>query len=117
MINYQCPGHLSNLVPPLVSITDPCHCRRPHGRVIPANKTELYANSFISVNYPAVEYINSNYTTHKILQLACLKIYLSTNDTMVPIYYYFGSRKEQVKHCRLRLAISDLNYDFSDATC
>ena len=30
---------------------------------------------------------------------------------MVPIYYYFGSRKEQVKHCRLRLAISDLNYD------
>jgi len=31
---------------------------------------------------------------------------------MVPIYYYFGSRKEQVKHCRLRLAISDLNYDF-----
>ena len=31
--------------------------------------------------------------------------------TLVPIYYYFGSRKEQVKHCRLRLAISDLNYD------
>ena len=31
---------------------------------------------------------------------------------MVPIYYYFGSRKEQVKHCRLRLAVSDLNYDF-----
>ena len=32
------------------------------------------------------------------------------NDTMVPIYYYFGSRKEQVKPCRLRLTISDLNY-------
>ena len=28
-----------------------------------------------------------------------------------PIYYYFGTRKDQVKHCRLRLAISDLNYD------
>ena len=36
---------------------------------------------------------------------------MSTNDTMVSIYYYFGSRKEQVKHCRLRLAISNLNYD------
>ena len=36
---------------------------------------------------------------------------MSTNDTIVPIYYYFGSRKEQVKHCRLRLAISNLNYD------
>ena len=31
--------------------------------------------------------------------------------TLIPIYYYFGTRKEQVKHCRLRLAISDLNYD------
>ena len=27
------------------------------------------------------------------------------------LYYYFGARKGQVKHCRLRLAISDLNYD------
>ena len=30
---------------------------------------------------------------------------------MIPIYYYFDNRKEQVKRCRLRLAISDLNYD------
>ena len=30
---------------------------------------------------------------------------------MIPIYYYFDTRKEQVKRCRLRLAISDLNYD------
>ena len=30
---------------------------------------------------------------------------------MVPIYYYFGARKEQVKHCGLWLAINDLNYD------
>ena len=37
---------------------------------------------------------------------------MSANDNIVPIYYYyFGSRKEQVQHCRLRLAISDLNYD------
>ena len=47
------------------------------------------------------------------LSRAELERQLSTNDTMVPIYYYFGSRKEQVKHCRLRLAVSDLNYDFS----
>ena len=46
------------------------------------------------------------------LSRAELERQLSTNDTMVPIYYYFRSRKEQVKHCRLRLAISDLNYDF-----
>ena len=27
------------------------------------------------------------------------------------MYHYFGCRKEQVNHCRLRLAISNLNYD------
>ena len=43
--------------------------------------------------------------------ISLLKKYLSTNDTMIPLYYYFGARKEQVKHCRLRLAISDWNYD------
>ena len=47
MINRRCPGYLSNLVPPLVSKTNPCHRRRPHERVIPAHKTELYVNSFI----------------------------------------------------------------------
>ena len=47
MINYQCPGCLSNLVPPLVSTTNPYHRRRSHERVIPAHKTELYENSFI----------------------------------------------------------------------
>ena len=36
---------------------------------------------------------------------------MTVNDNMVPIYYYSGSRKEQVKHCRLRPAISNLSYD------
>ena len=43
--------------------------------------------------------------------VSMLKKYFSTNDTMVRTYYYFGFRMEQVKHCRLRLAISNLNYD------
>ena len=38
-------------------------------------------------------------------------MYLWTNDTIVPIYYYFDSKKELIKHCRLRLAINSLNYD------
>ena len=47
MINHQCPGYLSNWIPPIVSTTKPYHRTRPHERVIPAHKTELYANSFI----------------------------------------------------------------------
>ena len=47
MINNLCPGYLSNLIPPLVSTTNPYHRRRPHEKVIPAHKTELYANTSI----------------------------------------------------------------------
>ena len=47
MINHQCLEYLSNLVPLLVSTTNPYHRRRPHERVFPAHKTELYANSII----------------------------------------------------------------------
>ena len=47
MINHHCPRYLSNLLPPLVSTTNPHHRRQPYERDIPAHKTELYANSFI----------------------------------------------------------------------
>ena len=47
MINYQCPGYLSNLVPPLVSVTNPYHRRRPYEGVSSAHKREQYADSFI----------------------------------------------------------------------
>ena len=36
---------------------------------------------------------------------------MSVNNTLVPVYYYFAFRKEQVNHCRLRLVNSNLNYD------
>ena len=115
MINHQCPGYLSNLVPPLVSATNPYLRRRPHERVIPAHKTELYANSFIPSTTQLWKTLPQTIQANHSISL--LKKYLSTNDTIVPIYYYFGSRKEQVKHCRLRLAVSNLNYDLCTATC
>ena len=40
-----------------------------------------------------------------------LKRYLSSQDNPNPPYYYRGKRREQVLHCKLRLGISDLNYD------
>ena len=69
MINYQCPGHLYNLVPLLVSTTNPYHRKRPYERVIPAHKTELYANhSFRQLPNCGTHYL----TLYKqILQLAC----------------------------------------------
>ena len=73
MINYQCPGYLSNLVPPVVSTTNPYHRRRPYERVIPVHKTEL------KYTYMQIHSVHQlpNCGTHymklyeQILQLAC----------------------------------------------
>ena len=54
-----------------------------------------------------MEHITSNCTSKSFNQPAEKNSY----DTMVPICYYCGFRKERVNHCRLRLAISNLNYD------
>ena len=40
-----------------------------------------------------------------------VKHFLSRNDTNPPPFFYNGSRKAQITHCKLRLGISDLNYD------
>ena len=93
MINYQCSEYLSNLVPPLVSTTNPYYRRRPYERVIPAHKTDLYANSFIPSTIQLWNTLPQTIQANPSISL--LKKYLSTNGTMVPIYYYFGPRKEQ----------------------
>ena len=40
-----------------------------------------------------------------------VKHFLSRNDTNPPPFFYNGSRKAQITHCKLRLGISDLNDD------
>ena len=79
-----------------------------------AHKTQLYANSFIPSTTQLWNTLPQTIQTNPSVSLLIYFLFLlllSTNDTMVPIYYNLGSRKEQVKHCRLRLAISNLNCD------
>ena len=47
IINNACPDYLSDLLPPLASIANPYHRRRPYERIIPPFRTELYRNSFV----------------------------------------------------------------------
>ena len=95
---YKMINYLSNLVPLLVSTTNPYYRRRPYERVIPAHKTDLYANSFIPSTIQLWNTLPQTIQAHPSISL--LKKYLSRNGTMFPIYYYFGPRKEQVKHCK-----------------
>ena len=80
MINHQCPGYLSHLVPPLVSTTNPYHRRRSHERVIPAHKTELYANSFIPSTTQLWNTLPQNIQTNPSISL--LKIFFCQQMTL-----------------------------------
>ena len=109
MINNTCPDYLSDLLPPLVSTTNPYHRRRPYERIIPSFRTELYRNSF----FPSTTLLWNNLPVNiqESSSLSEFKRYLTNNDTKVPSYYYSGQRMEQIIHCRLRLQMSDLNFD------
>ena len=109
MINNTCPDYLSDLLPPLVSTTNPYHRRRPYEGIIPSFQTELYRNSF----FPSTTLLWNNLPVNiqEGSSLSEFKRYLTNNDTKVPSYYYSGQRMEQIIHCRLRLQMSDLNFD------
>ena len=94
---------------PLVSTTNPYHRRRPYERIIPSFRTELYRNSF----FPSTTLLWNNLPVNiqESSSLSEFKRYLTNNDTKVPSYYYSGQRMEQIIHCRLRLQMSDLNFD------
>ena len=100
---------MSDLTIPLVSGVNPYHRRRPLELIVQRCKTELCRNSFLpsaSMLWNSLPFFVQEY--HSIGQL---KHYLSSLDTLIPSYYYRGKRREQVLHCKLRLGISDLNYD------
>jgi hypothetical protein len=102
-----CPDYLTDLLPPLVSSTNPYPRRRPQERVVPACRTETYRKSF----FPSTTTIWNNLplTIRNCTSLSEFKRYLSSFDSPVPTYYYIGERNEQIAHCRLRLGMSDLN--------
>ena len=121
IINGMCPLYLSNLLPPLASEANPYHRRRPLERVVPRCNTEIYRTSFIPSTTNIWNSLPDNLKNSS--SLSALKRNLSTDDHIVPPHYYFGNRKEQIIHCRLRISMSDLKNDLhnrhltDDATC
>ena len=109
MIHGMCPNYLSNLIPDLVSVRNPYHRPRPLERVVPLFRTELYHRSFIPATTELWNDIPDSMKSCN--SLSVFKRNLREHDCVVPSYFHFGNRKEQIVHCRLRLGISDLNDD------
>jgi hypothetical protein len=104
-----CPNSLTDLLPPLVSATNPYPRRRPQERTVPACRTETYRKSY----FPSTTSLWNDLplVVQQSTSLGEFKRYFSSSDPVVPTYYYLGDRKEQIIHCRLRLGMSDLNSD------
>ena len=82
---------------------------RPCRRIIPPFLTKLYRNSF----FPSTTLLWNNLPVN-IQESSFLlesKRYLTMNDNNFPRCYYLGKRTEQIIYCRLRLEMSDLNFD------
>ena len=90
MINNTCPDYLSDLVPSLLSATNPYHRRQPYGRTIPSFRTELYSNSFSPTSSLPWNSLPANIQESSSLRE--FMRYLTNNDTKVPSYYYSGKR-------------------------
>ena len=109
IINDLTPEYLGDLLPPLVSTTNPYHRRRPLERAVPSHKTDLYKTSF----FPDTTRLWNQLPTfiQQTTSISQLKHFLKQNDPIVPPYYYSGTRTEQYKHCQLRCNMSSLNSD------
>ena len=108
MVNGLAPIYLTNRLPPLVSDYNPYHRRNPLERKIPFCRTELMKNSFFPSATTAWNNLNDN--TKSANSLAQFKRLLSLNDVKVPKLYYSDNRHTEIIHCKIRLAISDLNH-------
>ena len=111
IVQQNTPTYLKEHLPSLVSPTNPYHRRRPLQRQVPKHKTETYGQSFSPSTTTLWNNLPENIQRTK--SVSQVKHLLFRNDTNPPAppFFYNGCRKAEITHCKLRLGISDLNYD------
>ena len=109
IIHGQCPSYLSERCPQLVGQLNPYHRRRPWERRVPHSRTELYYNSFFPSATRLYNFIPDEVKTNP--SISNLKRFLNQYDKPTPLYYFGINRSKEVHHARLRLGMSNLNFD------
>ena len=109
IVNGLVPNFLNKYLPPLASSINPYHRRRPSERRPPSAKTEIYKQSF----FPSTTILWNSLPIEiqTCSSLSLFKSFLSRNDPLCPPRVYYGDRFVQITHCRLRIGMSDLNFD------
>ena len=108
-VNGMLPEHQTNKFPELATITNPYPSRRPLARKNHLCRTALYNSSFLPSTISLWNDLPDNIKT--LTSIGAFKKYLTRNDPSIPPYYYVGERTAQTIHCKLRLKMSDLNFD------
>ena len=109
MYNNISPSYLSSLIPQQVDAISQYHLRNSNDLQTIRAKTRLYYNSFL----PSIlrQWNNLFIETRQLNSLNSFKCFLKEDKCTVPKYYFYGVRKAQILHTRLRMGCSSLNLD------
>ena len=108
MMNSLTPLYLTSLVPQPVSNLSRYNLRNSNDLQSINARTKQYYHSFLPCTVRA--WNNLPVETKQSASLQCFKNSLKKNtETQVPKHYYFGSRRAQILHTRLRTNCSSLN--------
>ena len=109
MYNNLTPLYLSSLIPQQVEAISQYNLRNAQDIRNIRARTNLYYNSFLPSTLR--QWNNLSIETKSSVSLNSFKFNLKKDRPSVPRYYYFGNRKAQSLHARLRTGCSSLNLD------
>ena len=109
MHNNLTPNYLSSLIPQQVEAIARYNLRNAQDIRNIRTRTSLYYNSFLP--YTLRQWNDLSSETRQSTSLNSFKRLLKMDKISVPQYYYYGNRKAQMLHTRLRTGCSALNFD------
>ena len=109
MYNHLAPEYLSSLIPQQVNDISRYNLRNSNNIQTIRAKTNQYNNSFL----PSVlrDWNTLPAETKQLNTVSSFKYFLKKDNKPVPKYYFYGKRKTQILHTRLRTGCSSLNLD------
>ena len=108
IVNGQVPEYMSAILPPLVSDNNHYYLRRPFERERMERDIQPFSTSFIVSTTTIWNNLPQNFQNCD--SISQIKRFLVRDDNSVPNFFYFGERKAQVVHCKLRYERSKPSY-------
>ena len=109
MVHQNSPSYLYTLVPPSVHQVSQRNLRSQNDLHIPRSRTNLYRDSFIPKTSKDWNALPEN--IRRTQSLGEFRRFLDRNKKIIENYYFFGNRKSQILHARLRLRCNSLGSD------